>query len=427
MASATFTINGVGGGGSNTVPVAAADTILVTEFTTAVIPVEWLLQNDTDAEGNALTVTAVAVVATAPPGFEADWTVNDSNLLIDGTFSVTTPGATGTSLVLEYTLSDGTTSTTGMATINLKAPSTAGGDNIDITAEVYDFSFIEGKGGNDNLAGSTSDDLLFAGNQDGSDPGSTTNMVAGDATVFFVPVTFSTGVVFTGGDDVIIGGDDANNHFFGDARFVSFTDGGGDDGEMFIGGDDTLIGGDNVSGGSVTNNLVGDAQSVQHDGIFQGGDDVLVGGDNVSGGSVTNNMVGDVSSGSGTALTGGNDTLISGENARDNMTGDFGAGVGGASEIGGADTFVFGVDNGADKITDFRSADGDKINLFDTGLTVFGDLAGHITDNGTDTIIDLGQAIDGAATAGIHTITVEGATGATALVAGDFEFGDWMA
>ncbi len=426
----------------NTDPDAVADVIIVSVSTDAVIPVEWLLANDTDAdEGDTLTVTAID-----DTGLPAGWVVtpifSEGNLVsFTVTFTVTTPGAVIAPLVLNYTLSDGTSDVMSTVTIDLAEPSTAGADSIDITAEVYDFSFIEGKDGSDRLAGSTSDDLLFAGKQDGSDTAGASNFVVGDATFGFIPVTFSTGVVFTGGDDVIIGGDDANNNFFGDARFVSFTALGGDDGEMFIGGDDTLIGGDNVSGVSDTNNLVGDAQSVQNDGVFQGGDDVLIGGDNLSAsGSAVNNMVGDVSSGLGTVLTGGNDTLISGENATDNMTGDFGSGVvGQVPEIGGEDTFVFGLYNGADLIKDFRSTDndgnalngvGDTINLagmglsfatFDTGGTAGVLDAGDsfITISGGSTIIDLGLATGTSAIAGVHTVTVADVTG---LMADDFDF-----
>jgi hypothetical protein len=56
------------------------------------------------------------------------------------------------------------------------------------------------------------------------------------------------------------------------------------------------------------------------------------------------------------------------------MTGDWASGATGG-EVGGEDTFVFGLNNGTDTITDFRSSDddgigaiGDTINLAATGL-----------------------------------------------------------
>jgi hypothetical protein len=374
MASATVTINGIGS--PNTDPVANADTIVVSVDTVAPIPVEWLLANDTDADGDPLTVTSVAVVGATPAG----WTFDGTDVGIGGTFSVTTPLATGTTLTLEYTVSDGNGGTaTGTATIELAAPSTSGNDNLDISARVYDFSFLEAKEGGDTVLGGDGADTIFGGLTDGTD------------TVF----TF--------------------NNLIGDQQIVSFTP--AVDGDSYTGADDTLIGGNNA----ISNQILGDSQSVQNDGAFQGGDDTLIGGDLTPGGVLAFNiMIGDASSGTGAHLTGGNDTLISGTGAGDTMTGDFAAAVVGATEIGGMDTFVFGVGNGDDLITDFQAGI-DTVQLDGLGFTSFGDLAGMWTGEfgSGDLTLDLDGTVDGFG----DIVTFAGyAMGSEALLAGDFVF-----
>ena len=242
-----------------------------------------------------------------------------------------------------------------------------------------------------------------------------------------------------GGDDMIFGSD-----FSGRWTFDSTADPRTEFGDLLVGGDgsdniegglgnDTIFGGNEDGSDSakgkdavVRNILYGEADILDTAGTYDAGNDVLVGGADGS-----NVMVGDVGiAGGGGIFNGGNDILISGMNADDNMTGDFGS-ARGATIYGGEDTFVFGVNNGADLITDFRRTDddgvgetpeliGDKINLTATGLS-WDDLAGHININviGGYTIIDLGQAIDDTAMAGVDQILVSGVID---LVEADFVF-----
>ena len=117
---------------------------------------------------------------------------------------------------------------------------------------------------------------------------------------------------------------------------------------------------------------------------------------------------------------GGDDTLISGTTTDDmygdggSMTNDF---------IGGADTFVFLPNNYRDTVFDFRSSDGDKIDLTALNIGSFGALEAHMSiQDGSEygvafnTLIDLGAAVGGAA--GVDTLIVVGVSN---LQATDFQ------
>ncbi len=343
-----------------------------------------------------------------------------------------------------------------------------------------------GGDGSDIVVGGLGNDTIFGGNEGGSDKGKgkggvATNKLIGDGgfdatdptnillidslTVDGAP-DGETGVSAPSYDDKITGGDASNNDIYGDYVNVTLTG----NTTVYVGGSDTLKGGNNddgllfgdlgdlpqnniygdaefltlglntkytggvdiISGGTnADNSLYGDVFQVtfQDAATFKGGDDVITGGNSINGGFALNDLYGDAQNVNFNALggtaEGGKDTLISGTNANDVMHGDFVdiRNPDNGTVIGGADTFVFGVNNGQDTIKDFEVSK-DKINLFDTGLASFTDLAGHISEIGGDTIIDLGQAIDIEAAANVHTVTIEGVAG---LLAGDFEFGDWMA
>ncbi len=225
-------------------------------------------------------------------------------------------------------------------------------------------TFTRFDGGNDTITGGD---------------GATLNSIYGDA----ANVDMDTDSVFNGGWDVLRGGNDSlTNSLYGDAQQLNMVVG-----SDFIGGSDYVRGGNSTdpNGVNVVNNLHGDVQSITSSvGSFDGGDDKLVGGSGtgvqiVNGNpffDVRNEMTGDTGSvgGLGADFQGGNDTLISGAFAVDNMTGDWASGATGG-EVGGEDTFVFGLNNGTDTITDFRSSDddgigaiGDTINLAATGL-----------------------------------------------------------
>jgi hypothetical protein len=233
-----------------------------------------------------------------------------------------------------------------------------------------------------------------------------------------------------GGDDTLRGGDDAEyNELVGDSFWMSDNAAGGSDvlrggdGATFnalygdangmlgnaVGGNDNLRGGD----ASGLNRLYGDSQIAANAAGERvvAGNDVIRGGDNISSDNVFgfgNFLYGDFEQVSaGATVSFGNDRLISGSFADDIMFGDaeFNSQIG----PGGADTFVFGANNGADYIMDFEVGN-DQIELNGiAGIDDFGDL--RLTFIGSDTLIDLGDG---------NSVIVFGVTD---LSASDFIFG----
>jgi hypothetical protein len=240
---------------------------------------------------------------------------------------------------------------------------TSGGDdtiNVLDTGTVGSDDVLIGGKGSDYIIGGLGDDQIFGGEDSGKDGGKgqadATNTLFGDAQGNFAD--------FTGGNDTIHGGNDSTNVMYGDVLSANSSDGV----YSFQGGDDVLIGGDNAVSAAI------------------GGTSFTAG----------NFMVGDgYRSTDASDLTGGNDTLVSGQNSDDVMIGDFGFDTTGTGAVGGEDTFVFGPSNGDDTIVDFRSTDtdgddtngvGDKVDLTAFGPDLgFGDL--NFSIDGTDQVL----------------------------------------
>jgi hypothetical protein len=186
---------------------------------------------------------------------------------------------------------------------------------------------------------------------------------------------------FIGADDTLTGGKNSEpNNLYGDAH--SFAGG------TSTGGNDTLIGGANS-----TNNLYGDAFSID---VGTGGNDTLIGG--IGG---TNNLYGDASETRGAFYKSGDDRLVSAARTTDNMWGDFKTHTGDVTnETFGADTFVFGPHNGQDVINDFTGSQSGlpqneldiiEISGFNKGghaLNSFSDLTILPVDTNGDNIVD---------------------------------------
>lgn len=195
---------------------------------------------------------------------------------------------------------------------------------------------IEGGAGSDTLNGGDGDDRVFAGlDDDQLDGGAGANYLRGEE-----------------GDDVVNGGDDhddINGNMGADTLYAGAGDdwvrGGKDDDIVFAGE------GDDLAFGDLGNDTVG------------GG----AGGDSISGGAGDDMLRGDD----------GDDT-IAGEAGMDTMDGGI-----------GADVFVFGGEEGVDKVMWFNAGEGDQVLIAD-GLDV------TITQEGDDVVIsaaDGGQMI----------------------------------
>lgn len=152
----------------NDAPVATNDVVSVSESTNGiVIPVSALIGNDIDVDGLALTVTAVGSASN----------ITGLTLNTNGTITFSSTGISGS---FQYTLSDGAGGfTTGTVTVNVvDADDTGPGanDTVNLTGLVYQASYIDSKGGNDNvtdgaavamLIGGSGNDTLIGG--DGND------------------------------------------------------------------------------------------------------------------------------------------------------------------------------------------------------------------------------------------------------------------
>ncbi|MET3917919.1 VCBS repeat-containing protein [Variovorax sp. OAS795] len=211
--TASIAVNAV-----NDNPVAAADRIIVSSSTLVTLSASSLLANDTDIDGLALTITGVSGA------------VGISGLTLDaanGTISFTsgsTAGATAGSF--QYTVSDGAGgTTTATATIDVRAVSGGNGaDTIDLsTSGTYQASFIDGRGGADDLTGGAGGDVFIGGSGNGADTllGSSGNdlLIGGDGND-----ALSGGA----GNDVLRGGlgnNDAMDGGAGSEDLLDFSDG----------------------------------------------------------------------------------------------------------------------------------------------------------------------------------------------------------
>jgi Ca2+-binding RTX toxin-like protein len=169
----TVTVNGVAesesGGTTNAAPVVVADTAAMKEGETIDVAV---LANDSDADGDALSIDAVQVTTG-----NADATVTDDGLLrITYTGDDLDPGETAT-IQVSYAADDGTASSssvlavtvTGVAEAGDDIVGTGGADHLVGTKKgeaIYGLGGkdqIEAKGGKDTIYGSTGKDQLTGG------------------------------------------------------------------------------------------------------------------------------------------------------------------------------------------------------------------------------------------------------------------------
>ncbi len=330
-------------------PVGVDDTAQATQGKRTFIDV---LANDTDIDGDTLSIAAVGSSANATISIKAGvikYTANAGFLGLD-TFS--------------YTLSDGTFS--DIVSVTVTVVQSLIGDDLDnsITGTQLD-DLIKGKGGNDTLNGLGGNDTIF-----------------GHAGADIIVGGFGLDVIRGGGGDDVItagpsGGPDQpdDDTVFGGSGNDRITGARGDDvlhgnaGHDIITGDQ---GGDQLFGGAGNDQLDG---GLDDDEIRGGsGNDTIIGGlgndqlhgdqgdDEILGGAGNDEIFG---SGLPSATRTDNDTLSGGT---------------------GADTFIFDLSpdsnmNGDDRITDYDITM-DRINLD-------GDVDVRLTDTADGVLIDI--------------------------------------
>ena len=445
LASLFPSVQGGGAAGENTInsaPTAGSVELGSTDEDTAkTFTSADLLTNASDPDGDPLAVTAVSVA----PEYGS---VTDN---ADGSWTFTpTADYHGADVPLSFTVSDGTDSTIGSASLDVIKQSVPGihvvgtsGDDTLVGTDGDDT--IDGRGGNDVLSGGAGDDTFKVyGNAglDQVDGGDGNDTILGSQYNDTIQVsdglaniqnieTIDGGAGYDtlqagSGDDVLdfsrgpalvnieeIDGGAGNDRIIGTAGDDKIDGNLGNDRLSGGGGDDTIYGGagdDRINGGKGNDTLYGDA-----------GDDNITGGsgnDTISGGTGNDRLVG---GGGNDSVSGGTgDDRIVGGGGNDILAGD--AGNDTISGGGGKDTIYGGAGN--DTIDGGRGNDtlsgGDGDDTFtvrgNAGLDQFDGGEGNDTilgSKGNDTI----QVSDGLAN--IQNIeTIDGGDGYDVLQGG---------
>jgi len=455
----------------NLAPVAGADTVSATEDTQAIILASSLLANDTDADGDALTLTSVQnavggtvaldgsgdVVFTPTANYNGtatfNYTVSDgtdtatqtvtvsvaavndapvagggsfatelgvqlSDALtatdVDGdalTYSLSSDPANGTVTVASdggfvytpagayfgadsftYTVSDGTATTTGTASVTVfPANLISGGAGDDILTGGDTDDVLYGYGGNDTLYGGGGDDRYEFSRGDGSD------VILDDATT--TTQTWVSSGFWSGGGE---GGQTWSDTSHWESTTVD-TDGGNDmlsfttgisvaDIALSLSGADLIVGIKDpgipdTSFGALTDSITITDWTDPYNQIetlrFTDGTTV-----DISALLSTQNALGDTG---GATLSGSSGMdWISGGSGDDQITG------GGNDDMltggNGDDIFVFSNGDGQDQISDFQAGAGTDDVLDLSGYSSVGDFAtvqAAVSQVGADTVIDL--------------------------------------
>ncbi|WP_169216585.1 FG-GAP-like repeat-containing protein [Brasilonema sp. UFV-L1] len=147
---------------TNRPPVAVDDTATTRQNTAVTLSVTTLLANDTDPDGNPLSITAVGNATNGTVTLNDNSTPgNTSDDLI--TFSPTADFSGDASF--EYTLSDGNGGTdTGLVKVIVGTVQFGSGDNDNLIGNDGN-DILYGNGGVDTLIGNAGDDLIYGGSQ----------------------------------------------------------------------------------------------------------------------------------------------------------------------------------------------------------------------------------------------------------------------
>jgi VCBS repeat-containing protein len=146
----TITINGT------TDLVANADTVLGSNLTTVIIPWSALLANDSDPNATIVGVTDLVGVTGGTIPVTLDSTAK--------TITFTTPNvADSTGNTFTYTISNGLDTAIGTVNVGVLQVNTGGGSSPDLSAQIYDFSYITTGAGTDTYTAGPGTDYFFGG------------------------------------------------------------------------------------------------------------------------------------------------------------------------------------------------------------------------------------------------------------------------
>jgi ELWxxDGT repeat protein len=299
--------------GSNSLPIATDDSFTTNQNTSIIISAATLLANDTDADGDPLSVTPIIQ--------PSHGSLIDNN---DGTYTYTPNQNYYGTDSFTYSISDGRGgSSTAIVNLTIKKTitGTSASETINGTAEA---EIIYGLDGNDTLYGGLGNDTLYGGaGNDWLDGGAGADVMIGGSgnDIYFVDNPQDTIIEeANGGTDTVIStiswqlgehlenltltgsnaingtGNSGNNVIIGNSAANVLSGGDGNDWLSGGAGNDTLYGGtgnDTLYGDAGNDILYGDAGN---DSLFGGaGNDTLYGGagnDWLDGGAGADVMVG---------------------------------------------------------------------------------------------------------------------------------------
>lgn len=377
----------------NLAPEAVGDgPFAIAEDTPVTIAAWELLANDTDADGDFLSIASVSSAVGGTVLLNPDNTVTftpDAGHTGTASFSYTAQDASAVSASANVAITVHAVNTITGTANNDTITGTSGWDDITGGDGSDD---IDGGDGNDVIDGGNSNDTLYGG--DGNDTltgGNNGDQLFGDSGNDTLYGESGVDVLHGGsGLDYLFGGKSGDQIYGEDGADLAF---GGDGDDIISGGD----GDDELQGESGADTLMGDA-----------GNDLLLGGggyDVLEGGDGNDQLHGDAGNdqldgGDGADLLfggSGSDTLIGGL-GDDILTGD-----------DGADVFVVTQSSGNDIIVDFASSTTgtDKLNVAAFQFTGLSDITAIATQSGDDTLLtfspDTSVLLMGVATEDLHS------------------------
>ncbi|WP_244628269.1 tandem-95 repeat protein [Stappia taiwanensis] len=198
----------------NSAPVATDDVFEAEVGFTLALPVEALLVNDSDPDGDTLTVTAVSAAGNGETRFENGIVTYTPGMDFEGTDQFT------------YTVSDGSATATATVSVNVTNPY----DDIIIGGAGSDVEF--GGSGDDYIDGGAGSDILFGGR--GAD-----TLVGGEGNDILFGNGGQDSLRGGAGDDLLFGGAGTDTFYYetGDGRDVLF----GSFRRSYIAGDEVAL------------------------------------------------------------------------------------------------------------------------------------------------------------------------------------------